>query len=165
MFYKFIVYCLICWKHLTMPYKHFCPLTVFIRFYYYYYFCFISLLFNFLRGFLLIQILGLKSYVLLLINVISLLIILEDCYAIMKKHWIYLWIWPFFAVTIMHILQIRFVTVKRKKKNCVAGDRNRDFLVLAFHLPVKGVFRNPKRRYSKMAPNEKFSENAGLFLS
>ena len=69
-----------------MPYKHFCPLTVFIRFYYYYYFCFISLLFNFLRGFLLIQILGLKSYVLLLINVISLLIILEDCYAIMKKH-------------------------------------------------------------------------------
>ena len=72
----------------------------------------------------------------------------------------------------MHILQIRFVTVKRKaklsyhkKKNCVAGARNRDFLVLAFPLPVKGVFRHPKRRYSKMAPNEKFSENAGLFLS
>ena len=80
------------------------------------FFCFISLLFNFLRGFLLIQNLGLKSYVLLLINVISLLIILEDCCTIMKKHWMYLWIWPFFAVTIMHILKIRFVTVKRKVK-------------------------------------------------
>ena len=80
------------------------------------FFCFISLLFNFLRGIFLIQNLGLKSYVLLLINVISLLIILEDCYTIMKKHWMYLWIWPFFAVTIMHILQIRFVTVKRKVK-------------------------------------------------
>ena len=48
------------------------------------FFCFISLLFNFLRGFLLD--LGLKAYVLLLINVISLLIILDDCYTIMKKH-------------------------------------------------------------------------------
>ena len=74
----------------------------------------------------------------------------------------------------MHILQIRFVTVKRKvklsyhkkkKKKCVAGARYRDILVLAFPLHVKGVFRHPKRRFSKMAPSEKFSENAGLFLS
>ena len=76
----------------------------------------------------------------------------------------------------MHILQIRFVTVKRKvelsyhkkkkkKKNCVAGARHRDILVLPFPLHVKGVFRHPKRRYSKMAHSEKFSENAGLFLS
>ena len=68
-----------------MPYKHFCPLTVCIRFYFIF-FCFISLLFNFLRGFLLIQNLGLKAYVLLLINNISLLVILDDCYTIMKKH-------------------------------------------------------------------------------
>ena len=63
----------------------------------------------------------------------------------------------------MHILQNGFVTVKRKvklsyhkKKNCVAGARNRDFLVLAFPLHVKGVFRHPKRRYSKMAPVRNF---------
>ena len=163
---------MICWKKLTMPYKTFLSTYSMYKILLLF-FCFISSLFNFLRGFLLN--LGIKAYVLLLINVISLLIILDDCYTIMKKHWIYLWIWPIFGslVTIMHILQIRFVTVKRKvklsyhnnKKNCVAGARYRDILVLAFPLHVKGVFRHPKRRYSKMAPSEKFSENAGLFLS
>ena len=104
---------MICWKNLTMPYKTFLSTYSMYKILLLF-FCFISLLFNFLRGFLLN--LGLKAYVLLLINVISLLIILDDCYTIVKKHWIYLWIWPFFAVTIMHILQNGFVTVKRKVK-------------------------------------------------
>ena len=90
-----------------MPYKTFLSTNSMYKILFYFIFCFICLLFNFLRGFLLIQNLGLKAYVLLLINVISLLIILEDCYTIMKK-----------ALTISlnlalfcnygHILQIRF---------------------------------------------------------
>ena len=112
-FFVFNTQSLICWKNLTMPYKTFLATNSMYKILFYF-FCFISLLFNFLRGFLLN--LGLKAYVLLLINVVSRLIILEDCYTIMKKHSMYLWIWPFFAVTIMHILQIRFVTVKREVK-------------------------------------------------
>ena len=70
-----------------MPYKTFLSTNSMYKILLFFSFVLQVYCLNFLGGFSL-NLGVIKAYVLLLINVISLLTILEDCYTIMKKHWI-----------------------------------------------------------------------------